>query len=217
MNDMDTQVIALDQLEAHPSNSNVMPAGYLDKLAGHIERSGRYPPLIVRPLDAGRFQILDGHHRVLALRRLGRTEAQCVVWAVDDAEALVLLATLNRLEGTDDPRKRGALIAELAKLPGLDASTLALQLPEQAEDLQRLMVLAQRAPAPRPPKALADMPVAVHFFLLPAQKRELEAALDRFKGDDGQGAREHALMTMVQQVMAPATQRQTASVAGEPG
>ncbi|MBE3071108.1 MAG: ParB N-terminal domain-containing protein, partial [Planctomycetes bacterium] len=151
---MTLQWIPLDDLLPHPENSNRMPPRLLEKLKGHIQRTGRYEPLVVRPLRIGevaggagdqnesracpttagqasratepdgvppptphsalstphcRYQILNGHHRAQALRELGHTHARCDVWEVDDAEARLLLATLNRLEGRDDPGLRARL------------------------------------------------------------------------------------------------------------
>src|SRR5262245_40077038 len=109
-------MIALDQLDDHPENANRMTPDALAKLRLHISRTGNYPPLIVRrsPACADRHQILDGHHRAKALRELGHTSAQCAVWDVqDDRRAAMLLLTLNRLHGEDDPRRRGTLLAKL--------------------------------------------------------------------------------------------------------
>src|SRR5262245_21026475 len=93
-------VVALDDLLAHPLNSNTMPPDLQEKLRAHIKRTGRYPFLVVRPhpSEPGKYQVLDGHHRVAILRELGHTEARCDVWEVDDREAKLLLATLNRLQ-----------------------------------------------------------------------------------------------------------------------
>lgn len=199
---MNIQTIELDHLHAHPANSNVMPERLVGKLADHIARSGRYPPLIVRPIDADTgpqpdkptapaYQILDGHHRALALRRLGRTRADCVVWRADDREALVLLATLNRLQGQDDPRKRAALVGSLAEKHDLPA--LAQLLPERQDQLKKLLEINNRPPRPRAPQPLEEMPVAIHFFLLPADKRRLDQVL-RALG----GTREEALMRLLE-------------------
>jgi len=172
-------MIPLTQLRAHPHNSNVMPADRLRKLAAHIAESGHYPPLIVRPLDVGvtppTFQLLDGHHRALALKQLGHRTAACEVWNVDDAQALLLLATLNRLEGDDDPLKRATLLDELCRHRALP--DLAAHLPETIADLRELLSLRSAPPPPVAARRLDDMPVAVHFFLLPAQRRALEAKL----------------------------------------
>ena len=193
---MDVRLVPLEQLEPHPGNSNVMPDELFGKLVAHLRRSERYPPVIVRFRQSGhagppRFQILDGHHRVKALRELGIPEARCVVWEVDDDEALLLLATLNRLQGRDDPRKRAALLARLKER--LDLPSLAERLPESIDGLNGLLKLHGPPPPPRAPAPLEDMPVAVHFFLLPRQRRRLEARLR-----DVGGTREQALMQIVQ-------------------
>lgn len=187
-----TLEIPIVLLDAHPLNSNVMPEDRLAKLAAHLERTGRYPPVIVRRLEGGRYQILDGHHRVAALRRVGAAAARCDVWHVDDAEALRLLATLNRLQGEDDAKKRGTLLAELRTLTGETLAELAAALPERVEHVERLVALADTPPAPRRPRDLEEMPVAVTFFLSPAQKREVEGRLRALGGE-----REAALMTLV--------------------
>ena len=190
---MHTLDLPLDRLHPHPANANIMPEAMLAKLAAHLQRTGRYPPLIVRPWEDD-YQLLDGHHRALALRRIGRALARCVVWEVDDAEALLLLATLNRLEGADDPLRRADLLSRLRERRGVDMPELAAMLPENAERLERLLSLRDPVRV-RPPKPLETMPVAVHFFLLPRQRRELEAVLAA-----AGGTREEALMAMVQRV-----------------
>ena len=92
---MDLVSLPLDALHAHPANANVMPPELLDKLVAHLRDTDRYPPIIVRPIPGaeplaasheppGKYQILDGHHRAIALRRLARTHARCVVWDVDE-------------------------------------------------------------------------------------------------------------------------------------
>jgi ParB-like chromosome segregation protein Spo0J len=196
---MSTLDLPLTSLTPHPANANVMPERALKKLVAHLDRTGRYPPLIVRPLpnnnpiDATpRYQLLDGHHRAIALRRLGRDTARCLVWDVDDHEALLLLATLNRLQGRDDPRKRAELVHALAASGSLESlKQLARALPEDLPDLHRLFRLRE-TPPPAAPTALDAMPVAVHFFLLPDQRQRLESRLR-----DLGGSREEALMQLI--------------------
>jgi ParB-like chromosome segregation protein Spo0J len=135
-------MVGLDDLVPHPLNANVMSEDLREKLRAHIRRTGRYPFLIVRPhpQETGKFQVLDGHHRVEILRDLGYTEARCDVWDVDDREAKLLLATLNRLEGQDVPVRRAELIHAL--LGEMSLGDLAGLLPEtdkQIEDLHSLL------------------------------------------------------------------------------
>ncbi len=126
------QSIALADLHPHPLNANVMADDRFLKLQAHVDRSGRYPPPVVRPVPDG-FQILDGHWRIAALEALGYDHADCLVWEVDDAEALLLLATLNALRGEDNPGQRARLLAELAADASL--AELTVWLPESEVEL----------------------------------------------------------------------------------
>ena len=60
---------------------------------------------------------------------------------LNDAEADVLVATLNRLEGQDDPDKRAVLLGELRESLGLSSEQLAQMLPETHEQLEKLLAL----------------------------------------------------------------------------
>jgi len=202
---MTFQWIPLGALEPHPENSNRMPAHLTEKLKGHIERTGLYEPLVVRPIGAGeamrtcpgaaapgsrasrddlkseisdfrsRYQILNGHHRARVLRQLGHTRARCDVWEVDDDEALLLLATLNRLEGRDDPSARAHLVAHLAR--GRSAEDLARLLPEPPDAVERLLRLAQPPPAPLAPEAIEPPARPMTFFLAEEQHALVTEAL----------------------------------------
>jgi ParB-like chromosome segregation protein Spo0J len=186
--------IPLGCLRAHPANSNVMKPAALKKLAGHIRATGRYPPLIVRPMaiEADAYEVLDGHHRWQCLAQLGHEQAMCVVWAVDDEQALVLLSTLNRLEGADDPLRRSALLRQLTERFGRKARELSKLLPETAGDVKKLLAAGRGVPKPRPAPPLSSMRQAVHFFLLPEEKRRLDRALGALDAN-----RERALMKLV--------------------
>lgn len=166
-------LIPLDHLDAHPDNANRMSAKLVAKLQRHIEQTGRYPPLIVRPHPEtqGRFQILDGHHRAEILRSLGYAEAQCDVWHVDDKQAALLLLTLNRLHGDDDPLRRAALINTLGR--SMELPQLARLIPEHADQIRRLLELLHPPPPPAAPPHPDHMPQAVTFFLTASLRTRL--------------------------------------------
>ena len=63
----------------------------------------------------------------------------CYVWPCDDRTALILLATLNRLEGQDDPLKRAELLRELTQL--VSPEDLAQLLPESAALIRQSLEL----------------------------------------------------------------------------
>ena len=63
MDDAKIQEIQIELLLEHPENSNFMNAETARKLRHHVERTGRYEPLTVRPhpYEEGKFQVINGH------------------------------------------------------------------------------------------------------------------------------------------------------------
>ena len=179
------RMVPLDDLLAHPLNSNVMPPDLQEKLRAHIKRTQRYPFLVVRPHpdQPGKFQVLDGHHRVAILRELGHTEARCDVWEVDDHEAKLLLATLNRLQGQDVPIRRAELIHEL--LGEMSAEDLAGLLPESDKQLEELHALLEfpaddiaRLLEEQAEEAEKVLPRVMSFVVTPEQEKDIEQAVE---------------------------------------
>jgi hypothetical protein len=111
------------------------------------------------------------------------------VWEVDEGEARVLLATLNRLEGRDDPSARASLVARL--LEGRSAEDLSRLLPEPPDALERLRRLAAPPPAPADPAALAPPVLTMTFFLTEEQHALVAEALRQCgaRGADGGAAK----------------------------
>ena len=187
--------IPLDDLVPHPLNSNVMPPEFREKLLAHIRRTGRYPFLVVRPhpTEAGKYQVLDGHHRISVLRELGHAEARCDVWDVDDREANLLLATLNRLEGQDLPLRRAQLLHEL--LGEWSATDLGGLLPETEAEIEDLHSLLEFPAEEIADQLMAEaqarektLPVVIHFVVSHEQAEVIESAIER--ASDGVAGRD---------------------------
>jgi len=134
--------VPISRLFEHPANPNRMSNRLLNRLEDHIRRTGRYEPLVVRPHPSrqGGYQVINGHHRLAVLRRLGHRRVACVVWDVDDDETLLLLATLNRLAGRDELPRKAELIGELGRR--FDMADLAAMLPDSRSALERLRAMA---------------------------------------------------------------------------
>ena len=169
------QSIALDKLVAHPDNPNRMSRANFSKLVRNIELTGRYEPLIVRPHRerSDCFEIVNGHHRCRALTKLGYKTADCIVWDIDDEETDVLLATLNRLGGTDELGKKLALLKRLKKKMGV--AELSKLLPQTTKQIERLTNLKiPTTPARINANSFAN---PVVFFVNDAQQQVIESAL----------------------------------------
>ena len=132
-------------LVEHPGNPNRMNDASFGKLVAHIKRSGNYEPIVVRPHQnrVNCVEIINGHHRVKALKELGVCDADCVVWEINDNEALVLLSTLNQLSGSDDVFKKSAIIKTLSE--SFSTKELAKILPDSAKSIEKLKDLSSRS------------------------------------------------------------------------
>ena len=164
--------IPIDRLAAHPGCPNRMGKRNFARLVRNIERTGRYEPLVVRR-QGDSFQIINGHNRRLALRQLGYETVDAVVWDVDDAEADILLCTLNRLKGSDVLAKKLALLERLNR--NRQARELARLLPYTRSQIERLGNLkVPSAPVEVSAKSFA-MPMV--FFLSDDQQQIIAEAL----------------------------------------
>ena len=134
------------------------------------------------PDRANAWQLLDGHQHLAALQELGRADALVFPWPCGDAEALLLLATLNRLEGADQPAQRAALLGALAQV--WSPPELALLVPEEADAITTLLAFGARdidalvaeldvAAA----TVTADLPTPITFAVEPADVAIVEQAV----------------------------------------
>ena len=179
---MTLQDIPVNLLVAHPENSNFMDAGTLKKLRRHIEQTGRYEPLTVRPhpWEEGKFQVINGHNRLRVLRALNYQMAHCIVWNLDDDQTRLYLATLNRLSGSDVPERRAALLENL--LATFDVNELSTLLPDdrkQIEELERLSRLElDEFTGQATIEEKFEVPVILSFMLEESEAKEVNLALD---------------------------------------
>lgn len=195
--------IVLEKLIAHPDNPNRMSRANFTKLVRNIKKTGRYEPLVVRPLakKRGCFEIINGHHRCRALGELDYEQADCVVWDVDDEQADILLSTLNRLGGSDELDRKLALLRRLNKK--MKAAELAKFLPQTTKQIERLVSLQRpglvAVGSVRGARCFANPMV---FFLDDTQQQIIKNAIglaDAPKGKMTKAARNAAALTFIAQ------------------
>ena len=183
------QSISLDKLIPHPDNPNSMSKASFKKLVRNIDQTGRYEPLVVRPCPdkIGRFQIINGHHRAKALAQLGYETADAIVWDIDDEQTDILLATLNRLGGSDILEKKLALLKRLNKR--MRPRELAKLLPQTAKQIERLANLKESLyRASRIENRTSSSANPLVFFLDDEQSAIVEDALFSAQSDSPQGS-----------------------------
>jgi hypothetical protein len=176
------QEIPTELLLEHPENSNFMNTETARKLRRHIERTGRYEPLTVRPhpSEEGKFQVINGHNRLRVLRALNYRTANCVVWNLDNDQTRLYLATLNRLSGNEIPERRAALLDNLFQAFDLDELTALL--PDDSKQIEELKRLSSLEPDGLTKQAIPEerleVPVILSFILEESEAKEVNLALD---------------------------------------
>jgi len=175
--------IDLRMLVPNPEQTNHMDAELLLKLRRHIEQTGRYEPLTVRPhsTEKGKFQVINGHNRLRVLRALAHKSAFCIVWDIDDEQTRLYLGTLNQLSGDDVPERRSLLVETL--LHGRSVDEPSALLPDRKSYLAELERLARLElddllPSEPTEESASGVPVILEFMLDETAATEINLALD---------------------------------------
>lgn len=112
---IDLRRVPAAQLRGAPHNWRTHPGDQRDAVAGSLEELGWYDPLLVRVLDDGALELIDGHLRADIAQGVGpETVIPVIVTDLTDAEAKVANLTHDPMAGmaTQDDAKLRELLAE---------------------------------------------------------------------------------------------------------
>ena len=119
------------QLEFHQLDQRweplrVRPPQRQRRLLASLAEAGQQTPIIVvaAPDDSVRYLVVDGHKRIAALRQLGRDTVEAAVWAMSEAEALLLERSM-RFSPQESTLEQGWLLAEMQQRFGHSREELA--------------------------------------------------------------------------------------------
>lgn len=116
------------------------------RLLSSLAQRGQQVPVVVVPAsEPGRFVVIDGYKRVRALRLLRGDTVAATVWAMSEAEALVLDRSLRRAEA-ETALEQGWLLAELHNGFGLDLEALARRFDRSTSWVSRRLGLVEQLP-----------------------------------------------------------------------
>ena len=83
----------IDSFKNHPFKVNKDDS--LNELITSIKANGLLNPLVVRENENGRYEMISGHRRKLALELSGIDEADCYIEKLDDDEAIIYMVDSN--------------------------------------------------------------------------------------------------------------------------
>ena len=132
-------------LEMRYTHLRVQSRQVIEKLALSIERYGQLQPVTVIPEADHQWVLIDGYHRLKALKRLGKDTVEAEVWDCDIQEALVLM--LKRHSGrTCGIFEEALLLYELYSQHGLCQSVLASRTGHDQSWISRRLSLVGHLP-----------------------------------------------------------------------
>jgi ParB family transcriptional regulator, chromosome partitioning protein len=145
--------IAIDQIDPNPEQPRLeFDEDALDELAGSIREHGVLQPILVRPRQGNRFQLIAGERRWRASKRADRATIPALVEDIDDETALEIsiIENLQRedLSPLDEAtmydrmiRDHGYSIRKLAEKLGKDKGYLEnrLRLADAPEEVRQLV------------------------------------------------------------------------------
>lgn len=129
-----TLSIPIDIIQPHPENDYTMDENELQELVASIRSEGLGQLPLVRRLPDGTYQMVAGHRRLEAFKRLAnedptyKTIPVTLVENMDDARASVLLNVTNLVTRRLSQEERGARYAAIGReVPNLRAADPALK------------------------------------------------------------------------------------------
>ena len=114
------------QLERRWEHLRVRQPQRQRRLMASLAESGQQTPIVVVLCaeQPGRYLVIDGHKRIAALEQLGRDTIEATVWAMSEAEALLLDRSL-RCSPQESALEQGWLLAEMEQRFGYGLEELA--------------------------------------------------------------------------------------------
>jgi ParB family chromosome partitioning protein len=118
--------LPVDLIEPNPEQprSSFEPAA-LDALAGSISSAGLLQPLIVRPLDGGRFELVAGERRWRAAQKAGLDRVPAVIRTSPEDERLQAALIENMVREDLNPVEEARACAALVDDLGISKEELA--------------------------------------------------------------------------------------------
>src|SRR5258705_6905146 len=107
-------------------------------LIASLAESGQQTPIVVvlAPDQRDRYLVIDGHKRIAALEQLGRDTVEATIWAMSEAEALVLSRSL-RFSPQESALEQDWLLVEMEQRFGYGLDELARRFDRSASWVSR--------------------------------------------------------------------------------
>jgi len=117
------------------------------QLMASLAESGQQTPIVVVlcPDHHDRYLVIDGHKRIAALQQLGRDTIEATVWAMSEAEGLLLERSL-RMSSPESALEQGWLLSEMEQRFQYSLEELARRFDRSVSWVSRRLSLVELLP-----------------------------------------------------------------------
>ena len=178
------RIVAIDRIEPNPEQPRLaFDQATLDELAASIREHGVLQPILVRPLDGTRFQLIAGERRWRASRLAGLDTIPALIEEIDDDTALEI-AIIENLQREDlSPLDEAAMYDRMVREHGYSIRKLADKLGKDKGYLENRLRLADAPPEVRELVSLRKDTLSHAYELMkvddPRKRRRLAAQVAR--------------------------------------
>jgi ParB family transcriptional regulator, chromosome partitioning protein len=144
------KVIETDHIDSNPEQPRLaFDEATLEELAASIREHGVLQPILVRPIDNGRYQLIAGERRWRASRIAGRMTIPALVEDIDDDTALEISIIENLQREDISPLDEAAMYDRMIREHGYSIRKLAEKLGKDKGYLENRLRLADAPPEVR--------------------------------------------------------------------
>ncbi len=144
------KVIEVDHIDSNPEQPRLaFDEATLEELAASIREHGVLQPILVRPLDDGRYQLIAGERRWRASRIAGLATIPALVEDIDDDTALEISIIENLQREDISPLDEAAMYDRMIRDHGYSIRKLADKLGKDKGYLENRLRLADAPPEVR--------------------------------------------------------------------
>ncbi len=117
------------------------------RLLASLADSGQQTPIVVvvSQDNSQRYLVIDGYKRIAALQQLGRDTVEATIWAMSEAEAVLLSRSL-RFSPQESALEQGWLLAEMERRFGYSIDELARRFDRSTSWVSRRLALVEWLP-----------------------------------------------------------------------
>ncbi|MEI7743880.1 MAG: ParB/RepB/Spo0J family partition protein [Chloroflexota bacterium] len=141
------KVIPVDRIESNPQQPRLaFDEATLEELAASIREHGVLQPILVRPIDENRFQLIAGERRWRASKIAGQVSIPALVEDIDDDTALEISIIENLQREDISPLDEAAMYDRMIREHGYSIRKLAEKLGKDKGYLENRLRLADAPP-----------------------------------------------------------------------